>query len=84
MLVIRVLVAIAVLSFVVSAWSSGAALVMYLRQEGATLVGFGFHRYYYGDMRRSHPRIFVGSFGGAVLGLVLLVLAGVVRAFAGG
>lgn len=63
----------------VSLIGTTTALVLYFRRDDAKAFGFGFAEYYYGEMRRSHPRVFQASFGGAALGMALCLLAGVFR-----
>ncbi len=74
-----ILVTTSVFLFVLSATCSMIAMVIYLRRPGAMLVGFGFARYYYGEMRRTRPLLFIGSLVGAVAGIALLILAGPMR-----
>ena len=74
-LLLRLAGAVAIL---VSAGASLYAQVLYFRRPGAQWLGFGFGRYYYGEMRREHPRVFLASFGGIALGFALYVLAGLV------
>lgn len=70
-----IVLSLAVLSFITSAIGSVIALVIYARRDDASLIGFGFTNFYYGPMRKSHPRVFLASLGGAALG-ILLVLSG--------
>lgn len=70
---------LATVAYLVSVACSMTAGVLYFRQPQATLIGFGFARYFYGELRRTRPLIFVGSLGGVVLGFALLVAANSVR-----
>jgi len=74
-----VFISLATVLFFVSTVGTVAALVVYMRRGDASAFGFGFAGFYYGEMRRSHPRIFQASLGGAVGGILLIVAAGVLR-----
>ncbi len=64
------------LFMLISIGCSITAQVSYFRRPGAQWVGFGFARFYYGELRRERPRIFFGSIGGIGIALVLFVLSG--------
>jgi peptidoglycan/LPS O-acetylase OafA/YrhL len=63
----------------ISAVSTFTAQIIYFRRPDARLFGFGFGRYYYGEMRRTRPLLFAGSFGGILLAFVCFALANLLR-----
>ncbi len=74
-----VLVSLSGVSIVVSVVGSVVALGRYLRHDDASLLGFGYADYYYGEMRKRHPKTFLASFGGGILAIALLILAALLR-----
>lgn len=60
----------------ISVGCSIAAQIMYLRRPGAQWVGFGFARFYYGELRREKPLVFFGSIGGIGVAILLFVASG--------
>lgn len=73
------LIGVGTVLLLVSLVGTIAALVVYFRRKDARAFGFGFAEFYYGEMRRSHPRIFLASFVGTMLGIALILLAGIIR-----
>jgi mannose/fructose/N-acetylgalactosamine-specific phosphotransferase system component IIC len=74
-----VLIGLAGFSALVSAVGSAAALANYVTKEGASLLGFGFANYFWGDMRTEHPRTFWASIGGMLAAFAFVGLASVLR-----
>lgn len=70
-----ILAGISALCLLVAAVCSVMAMVSYLRTPGATLIGFGFARYFYGDLRREKPALFFGTLGGVIIGIALNFVA---------
>ena len=69
-----VMVGLAALSLLVSAIGSLGALLAYSKRDGASLFGFGFANYFYGQMRNERPRLFWMSIGGALGAFACLAL----------
>lgn len=76
MLLVPTLIAYVGLAFICGGIGCSVyAQYLYYSRPGAKL-GFGFARYYYGEMRVEHPRVFAGSLGGTFLGIVIFLVAG--------
>lgn len=78
-MVFTILLVVAVASFVVSVIGSMAALVTYMRRDDASMFGFGFANFFWGEMRKTHRNVFFASIGGALFGVLFIVVAGVLR-----
>lgn len=78
-MVSTVLLVLAVVCFVVSVVGSLGALSTYLKRENASLFGFGFAEFYWGEMRRTHAGLFRASALGALLGIAFVIGASVMR-----
>ena len=74
-----VLLGLSCASVVASAIASAVALIKYSKKPGASLVGFGFAEYYWGDMRREHKGVFRVSLGGMAACVLFIVAASFFR-----
>lgn len=76
MLLVPTLIAFVGLAFIFGGIGCSIyAQYLYYTRPGAKLIGFGFARYYYGEMRVEHPRVFAGSLGGTFLGVLIFLVA---------
>jgi len=75
-----ILAALAAALMLAGAGANLAALIVYSRRPGASLLGFGYATYYYGEMRKTRPHLFRLALLGPLLGVAALLTAGFFKA----